>query len=100
MILRPPRSTLFPYTTLFRSHKNECETWKETKHSIAYETLFKHPKSHPPHNRQFDGECVVCHTVGFPYRSGFRDKELGLVDEAKSKFLMGVGCENCHGPGS
>src|SRR2546430_9036644 len=25
MIRRPPRSTLFPYTTLFRSHGGECE---------------------------------------------------------------------------
>src|SRR5258708_29321604 len=24
MIRRPPRSTLFPYTTLFRSHLNNC----------------------------------------------------------------------------
>src|SRR5260370_17985725 len=26
MIRRPPRSTLFPYTTLFRSHRRECGT--------------------------------------------------------------------------
>src|SRR2546429_4026911 len=26
MILRPPRSTLFPYTTLFRSREDERET--------------------------------------------------------------------------
>src|SRR5262245_62679482 len=25
MILRPPTSTLFPYTTLFRSHHGDCE---------------------------------------------------------------------------
>src|SRR5256885_7417036 len=25
MIRRPPRSTLFPYTTLFRSRKNQCQ---------------------------------------------------------------------------
>src|SRR2546422_3672987 len=25
MIRRPPRSTLFPYTTLFRSHRRGCE---------------------------------------------------------------------------
>src|SRR5260370_12534 len=25
MIRRPPRSTLFPYTTLFRSHVRRCE---------------------------------------------------------------------------
>src|SRR2546429_5210977 len=29
MIRRPPRSTLFPYTTLFRSSRNNSpETWK------------------------------------------------------------------------
>src|SRR2546427_5690093 len=26
MIRRPPRSTLFPYTTLFRSRRNRCVT--------------------------------------------------------------------------
>src|SRR5256885_11213870 len=29
MIRRPPRSTLFPYTTLFRSHHAEC-IWRKT----------------------------------------------------------------------
>src|SRR5258708_23214251 len=29
MIRRPPRSTLFPYTTLFRSHIEQVETAKE-----------------------------------------------------------------------
>src|SRR3712207_8154970 len=28
MIRRPPRSTLFPYTTLFRSFFRICERWK------------------------------------------------------------------------
>src|SRR5438105_12192009 len=27
MIRRPPRSTLFPYTTLFRSHLSDAEIW-------------------------------------------------------------------------
>src|SRR5471030_3383027 len=27
MIRRPPRSTLFPYTTLFRSHRCSCRWW-------------------------------------------------------------------------
>src|SRR5947207_11209839 len=29
MIRRPPRSTLFPYTTLFRSHASAARSWKE-----------------------------------------------------------------------
>src|SRR3712207_8549165 len=28
MIRRPPRSTLFPYTTLFRSHAATSPTWR------------------------------------------------------------------------
>src|SRR2546422_7417454 len=27
MIRRPPRSTLFPYTTLFRSHQRRAKCW-------------------------------------------------------------------------
>src|SRR3712207_8603095 len=39
MIRRPPRSTLFPYTTLFRS-KDAGNTWKDqTKHD-NYDTTF------------------------------------------------------------
>src|SRR3712207_7141403 len=38
MIRRPPRSTLFPYTTLFRSEKydaeNSEEDWKEQTRSL------------------------------------------------------------------
>src|SRR5258708_16340126 len=31
MIRRPPRSTLFPYTTLFRSQKPHCSPWHSAK---------------------------------------------------------------------
>src|ERR1039458_10756732 len=30
MIRRPPRSTLFPYTTLFRSKRNFCGHWHKS----------------------------------------------------------------------
>ena len=43
--------------------------------------------------RNLDGECVVCHTVGFGSRTGYED-------EVKTPFLKHVGCESCHGPGS
>src|SRR3712207_7050915 len=29
MIRRPPRSTLFPYTTLFRSHRRGPDAWRD-----------------------------------------------------------------------
>src|SRR5256885_11009328 len=33
MIRRPPRSTLFPYTTLFRSVTNRLRSWHRSPHS-------------------------------------------------------------------
>src|SRR2546430_7246099 len=38
MIRRPPRSTLFPYTTLFRSHVPRCESPRATP--IGFHLLF------------------------------------------------------------
>jgi hypothetical protein len=67
------------------------EIWKKSPHSHAYETLVKTAKH--PANRQFDGECIVCHTVGFGYQTGFRN-------EKDTPHLENVGCESCHGPGS
>src|SRR2546430_3309075 len=35
MIRRPPRSTLFPYTTLFRSPPRSSRSWSSTSRSSA-----------------------------------------------------------------
>jgi hypothetical protein len=67
-------------------HKVEFEKCSEQGHAHAYATLEKV-------GSQFDPECVVCHTVGMKYESGF-------VSEEKTGYLKDVGCENCHGPGS
>src|SRR2546422_8557664 len=45
MIRRPPRSTLFPYTTLFRSPARECEALRP--HAVQHELLHR-PRS--PHH--------------------------------------------------
>jgi hypothetical protein len=64
--------------------------WEKTPHSEAYKTLADAKR---PSNRQYDPECIVCHTVGFGYESGF-------TSAAKTPKLKNVGCESCHGPGS
>jgi hypothetical protein len=73
-----------------KCHEHAYEVWKASPHSHAYQTLVdaKHPSL-----RQYDGECIVCHTVGFGYKTGFTNAE----DTPK---LINVGCESCHGPGS
>jgi len=74
-----------------KCHAAEYKKWSETKHSHAYEALEKYATR--PSLRQFDPECVVCHTVGFEYKTGFESKK-------KTPELLNNGCENCHGPGS
>lgn len=73
-----------------KCHEAVYTHWQSTPHSDAYAAL---EKATNPKNRQFDGECIVCHTVGFGYESGFRNEKL-------TAHLKNVGCESCHGPGS
>ena len=72
-------------------HAAEFKVWSEHPHSKAYEALEK--KATRPGLRNFDPECLSCHTTGFDYETGFKNK----IDTAK---LINNGCENCHGPGS
>jgi hypothetical protein len=72
-------------------HKKAYQVWEKSDHSHAYQTLVS--KARRPSNRQYDPECIVCHTVGFGYQGGFRD-------EKKTPKLKNVGCESCHGPAS
>jgi len=68
-------------------HEQIYAKWRDFKHGHAFETLQR-----PEVNSQYDPECVVCHTVGMKYQTGFRS----LQDTPQ---LAGVGCESCHGPG-
>ena len=71
-------------------HPSAGAVWHKTKHSDAYQTLVDKKL---PSNRQYDPECIVCHTVGFGYQTGFTTAD-------KTPKLENVGCESCHGPGS
>src|SRR2546421_5590252 len=46
MIRRPPRSTLFPYTTLFRSHNSKTGTYLEDQnfHTENFDQQYVKPK--------------------------------------------------------
>jgi hypothetical protein len=71
-------------------HVAAGKIWEKTPHHEAYQTLVK---AKQPSNREYDPECIVCHTVGFGYDGGF-------TTAAKTPKLKNVGCESCHGPGS
>jgi Cytochrome c554 and c-prime len=69
-------------------HPKTFEKWTTTKHARAYE-----PLTNPRRNREFDAECISCHTTGFGYNTGW-------VSAEKTPLLKGNQCENCHGPAS
>jgi hypothetical protein len=73
-----------------KCHKREYEIWKASPHARAYQTLTQAKR---PALRQFDGECVICHTTGFDHADGFTGAQT-------TPHLLDNGCENCHGPGS
>jgi hypothetical protein len=78
-----------------KCHEHAYEVWQKVdkegrSHSRAYQSLVEAKR---PANRQYDGECIVCHTVGFGYESGYRN-------EKDTPKLLNVGCESCHGPAS
>lgn len=66
-------------------HGDIYKIWSGLKHAQAVPTL-------EAVNRDFDPECMECHTVGLRYESGFKSKE-------ETPELAAVGCEMCHGPG-
>jgi hypothetical protein len=74
-----------------KCHELAYDVWKKSDHSHAYLTLVE--KAKHPSNRQYDGECIVCHTVGFAYESGYRN-------HVYTPKFKDVGCESCHGPAS
>jgi hypothetical protein len=74
-----------------KDHGDAGAVWTASKHANAYAALSQIAKR--PSLREFDGECIRCHTVGYDYNTGF-------VDAVKTPQLMNVGCESCHGPGS
>jgi hypothetical protein len=77
-------------------HRHAYDIWKKSEHSHAYDALVagaRPDSAKNPSLRQYDPECIVCHTVGFGYVSGFKN-------ETDSPKLKHVGCESCHGPAS
>jgi len=80
-------------------HRQAHKVWSGSHHAHAYKTL---EDAKFPTGRQFDPECIVCHTVGFQSKTGFADAKVkGAKQIAEHDFkLRDVGCENCHGPAS
>src|SRR3989442_15549142 len=65
MIRRPPRSTLFPYTTLFRSANSSIEPFRSAKRTF---TCLRSPSSAVLEVRIFSARCFGVYVCGEPNR--------------------------------
>src|SRR5690242_20865965 len=75
MIRRPPRSTLFPYTTLFRS-----EVLADAGHVLVQPGILRFADSHV-------GEVAVAqHRVPVARDAGREDVEVGILDRKSTRL--------------
>ncbi|WP_435006533.1 multiheme c-type cytochrome [Tundrisphaera lichenicola] len=83
-----PGATYVGAETCKSCHPKTFDKWASTKHARAFEALLT-----PKRNREYDAECISCHTTGFKYESGW-------ISAEQTPYLKGNQCENCHGPAS
>src|SRR2546427_8494872 len=77
MIRRPPRSTLFPYTTLFRSH------------AVARDDTLRAPEG-SAHRVHTDGDCHGA--VEARHRIADRDRKSTRLNSSHSQISYAVFC--------
>src|SRR3989454_10508403 len=79
MIRRPPRSTLFPYTTLFRSPFNPMERYKDDFRCICADLRNANP-----------GQSSGPLEIDRPW-DAYADDQLGLMDHLGIREFMVMG---------
>src|SRR3712207_8759405 len=88
MIRRPPRSTLFPYTTLFRSGSgspSKCGTRKYRAVSTQVETALEHAFSERGSDRVAPGAVI-------PLQQALRDRKSTRLNSSHANISYAVFC--------
>src|SRR3712207_9087021 len=94
MIRRPPRSTLFPYTTLFRSFPKNCITGILGANGSGKTTLLRHLiRELPSHNKiYFDGkEINHISRKDFAKSVSFVPQNMAYIDEMMIEDVVKMG---------
>src|SRR2546427_6382758 len=87
MIRRPPRSTLFPYTTLFRSHGADGAQDRGDVHAVR-----PHGGRSGAAGRRAGGEPAQDDHRGATHRAGVRDRKSTRLNSSHSQISYAVFC--------
>src|SRR5256885_5279768 len=96
MIRRPPRSTLFPYTTLFRSPPSRVRSFENTSRSATFRRSARDPGTDRPscssatrseeHTSELQSPCnLVCRLLLEKKNS---DTYISSTPNRRPKYLM------------
>src|SRR5256886_17350172 len=100
MIRRPPRSTLFPYTTLFRSRPESRDRLELRERLVAATVAIERPRNHGDRGRRegigLESQPGLCQHIGGPSREQsdvgqlLVDSGLGWIErERAARFGLG-----------
>src|SRR5438477_9863836 len=97
MIRRPPKSTLFPYTTLFRSSRIHCATAPaKSTSSPSPPSPAKEVLRSEEHTSELQSHVnLVCRLLLEKKKSRFRQPTVPLSNAAKVSFSFGPRSNQC-----
>src|SRR3712207_7207844 len=96
MIRRPPRSTLFPYTTLFRSSKNASTTPAASRFVVLSCILFllpdRDPGASPRVHHSFNVRLSRLHRCLLPFLARGSDRKSTRLNSSHANISYAVFC--------
>src|SRR5256885_11398204 len=93
MIRRPPRSTLFPYTTLFRSANHRCGSRAAMN---AVMTMHKDRRSEE-HTSELQSPCnLVCRLLLEKKKNQSFQEPAGFRDYSPPTYSSSTGCHELY----
>src|SRR3712207_7250127 len=92
MIRRPPRSTLFPYTTLFRSHAQIAEAHPFVHGSAEARAIDGDRVEHPRRDHERDEDAEDGDAVGATTPDGTTDRKSTRLNSSHANISYAVFC--------
>src|SRR3712207_8422356 len=96
MIRRPPRSTLFPYTTLFRSVPGPFDAYRVGIESLTFDLRFPQQCRNALELATLFSQPAYADVVETVFYPGFGDRKSTRLNSSHANISYAVFCLNIH----